>query len=208
MQGYDGIDYKKKYMDLRARFVEALDIAFRTGYEQGYNESQIQSMAQQAQMQAQQTAMMQGQMGAAGTGDYGMEQSSEGEMSAPETSGQPVGPETGGDEMDAAIAELEQLVNKSEPSIEDMKKSLEVIKNNRMFQKLQKATKEAGKKMGQPPKPLSLSYKVNLPEDAKQAVSMQSKIVDDILKKWEQEAQNSARDITSILGTEALTKKE
>jgi hypothetical protein len=198
MQGYDGIDYKKKYMDLRARFVEALDIAFRTGYEQGYNESQIQSMAQQAQMQAQQTAMMQGQMGAAGAEDYGMEQTSEGEMTAPEA---------GGDEMDAAIAELEQLVNKSEPSIEDMKKSLEVIKNKRMFQKLQKATKEAGKKMGQPPKPLSLSYKVNLPEDAKQAVSMQSKIVDDILKKWEQEAQNSARDITSILGTEAITKK-
>jgi hypothetical protein len=62
--------------------------------------------------------------------------------------------------------------------------------------------------MGQPPRPLSFSYKVNLPEDAKQAVSMQAKIVDDILKKWEQEAQNSAKDITSILSTEALTKKE
>jgi len=205
MQGYDGIDYKKKYMDLRARFVEALDIAFRTGYEQGYNESQIQNMAQQAQMQAQQTAMMQGQMGAA---DYSMQQPSGGEIPAPEASGQNVNPEAGGDEIDAAIAELEQLVNKSEPSIDDMKKSLEVIKNNRMFQKLQKATKEASKKMGQPPRPLSLSYKVNLPEDAKQAVSMQAKIVDDILKKWEQEAQNSAKDITAILGTEALTKKE
>jgi hypothetical protein len=55
---------------------------------------------------------------------------------------------------------------------------------------------------------LSLSYKVNLPEESKQAVSMQSKIVSDILNKWEQEAQNSARDITSVLGTEALAKKE
>jgi hypothetical protein len=203
MQGNDGVDYKKKYMDLRARFVEALDIAFRTGYEQGSNETQVQNMAQQAQMQAQQAAMMQSQM-AAGPA---MNQPPGAEMPPGIDQQAPV-PEAGGDEMDAAIAELESLVNKSEPSIEDMKKSLEVIKNNRMFQKLQKATKEAGKKMGQPPRPLSLSYKVNLPEDAKQAVSMQSKIVDDILKKWEQEAQNSARDITSILGTEAITKKE
>ncbi len=197
MQGNDGVDYKKKYMDLRARFVEALDIAFRTGYEQGANETQVQNMAQQAQMQAQQAAMMQGQMG----GAPGMEQPT----GTPDQ--QPV-PEAGGDEMDAAIAELEGLVNKKEPSIDDMKKSLESIKNNRMHQKLQKATKEAGKKMAQPPKPLSLSYKVNLPEESKQAVSMQSKIVDDILNKWEQEAQNSAKDITSVLGTEALTKKE
>lgn len=195
MQGNDGVDYKKKYMDLRARFVEALDVAFRTGYEQGSNEQQIQNMAQQAQMQAQQAAMM--NQGA------GMNQPPNG---APDQQ-QPV-PEAGGDEMDSAIAQLEGLVNKSEPSVEDMKKSLEAIKNSRMHQKLQKATKEAGKKMAQPPKPLSLSYKVNLPEESKQAVSMQSKIVDDILNKWEQEAQNSARDITSVLGTEALTKKE
>jgi hypothetical protein len=196
MQGNDGVDYKKKYMDLRARFIEALDMAFRTGYEQGANEQQIQDMAQQAQMQTQQAAMMQGQM----AGGPGMDQSAGAEDTE--------APEAAGSEMDAAIAELESLVNKSEPSLEDLKKSVEALKNSRMHQKLQRATKEAKKKLHQPPKPLSLSYKVNLPEESKQAVSMQSKIVSDILNKWEQEAQNSARDITTILGTEALTKKE
>lgn len=196
MQGNDGIDYKKKYMDLRARFVEALDIAFRTGYEQGANEQQVQNMAQQAQMQAQQAAMMQGQI----TGGPGMDQ--------PPGAENPESLEAADSEMDAAISELEGLVNKSEPSVDDMKKSIEALKNSRMHQKLQKATKEAGKKLNQPPKPLSLSYKVNLPEESKQTVSMQSKIVDDILNKWEQEAQNSAKDITSVLGTEVLAKKE
>lgn len=204
MQGNDGIDYKKKYMDLRARFIEALDVAFRTGYEQGANETQVQNMAQQAQMQAQQAAMMQSQM-AAGPG---MDQQAPGAEMSPDMQGQGPVPEAGGDEMDGAIAELEGLVNKKEPSIDDLKKSLETIKNSRMHQKLQKATKQIGKKMAQAPQPLSLSYSVNLPEESKQVVSMQSKVVSDILNKWENEAQKSARDITSVLGNEALLKKE
>jgi hypothetical protein len=181
-----GIDYKKKYEELKARYIQALDVAFRAGYEQGFNESQVQSMAQQAQM-AQQQAQMAGQA-----------------MPQPTEMEQPQDQGLAEDELDQAIAQLEQLVNKSEPSVDDLKKSIEMIKNERMHKKLSSKTKS----IDITPKQYSQSYKLNLSENSKASVSMQQKVVDDILRKWESESANSSRDITQILSTEALTKKE
>ena len=196
-----GIDYKRKYEELKARYIQALDVAFRAGYEQGFNESQVQSMAQQAQMQAQMMGMAQQQaMGGEQPGAPSSSPEEQAQMgAAQEGEGQP-----GGDEMDQAISQLEQLVNKSEPSIEDLKKSIEMIKSEHMHKKLTKKTRS----IDVTPRPFSASYKNNLSENSKASVALQQKIVDDILRKWEQEEAGSSRDITQILGTEALTKKE
>lgn len=183
-----GIDYKRKYQELRARFIQSLDMAHRAGYEQGFNEATNQAMAQQAAQQAQAAAAMAGQ---------GM------------PAGGPNPPQQGAsdqsqDEMGMAISELEQLVNKSENlSLDDLKKSVSAIKSSLEHKSMLKKTQSI-KTVFSP----SQSFKVNLPEDSKAAVSMQTKIVDDILRKWEQEEQEASKNITQILGTEALTKKE
>lgn len=202
-----GIDYKRKYEELKARYIQALDVAFRAGYEQGFNESQIQSMAQQAQqMQAQMMGMAQ-QQAAMGGGMEGQATGSpeeQAQMEAEQQAQMQGQQAAGGDEMDQAISQLEQLVNKSEPSIDDLKKSIELIKSEHMHKKLTKKTKS----VDITPKPFSMSYKSNLTENSKASVALQQKIVDDILRKWEHEESSSSRDITQILGTEALTKKE
>lgn len=197
----DGIDYKKKYEDLRSRYIQSLDVAFRTGYEQGFNESQNQAMAQQAAQQSQMMGAMQSQAGMPQQDQGGAPQDQAGTVEVP--SGQEQSAQ-GQDELDEAISTLEQLVNKSEPSIGDLKKSIEMIKSEHLHKKLMKKTKS----IDITPKQYSTSYKVNLPENSKAAVAMQQKIVDDILRKWEQEQGQSSRDITQVLSTEALTKKE
>lgn len=196
----DGIDYKKKYEDLKSRYIQSLDIAFRTGYEQGFNESQNQNMAQQAQMMQQQAAASAQNAGMPGAGQPG----AEGPAGAAGDQIEVPSGEQGSGDMDQAIAELEQLVNKSEPSISDLKKSIELLKSENAQKKNSKKTKS----IDITPKQYSQSYKVNLPENSKAAVAMQQKVVDDILRKWEQEQNSSSRDIVQILGTEALTKKE
>lgn len=198
----DGVDYKRKYEDLKARYIQSLDVAFRTGYEQGFNESQNQAMAQQAQQAAQQAQMMGAGMQQPPGAETVNVPSGQDQASAPdmEAQDQP----TTQDELDQAIAQLEQLVNKSEPSIDDLKKSLELIRSEHLHKKMMKKTKS----IDITPRPFSQSYKSNLSENSKAAVSLQQKIVDDILRKWESEQDQSSRDITQILGTEALTKKE
>lgn len=178
----NGVDYKKKYQNLRARYIEAIDVAYRSGFEAGMTKAQQESMMQQMQMQAAQQA--QGGMPAQGP-----------------AAAQP--PQIQGpDEVSQAVAELESLVNKSEPSVDDLKKTINSLKDNLMHKSLSEKTKEIGL-----PKVYSNSYKVNLPESGKQEVAIQTKIVDDILNKWSQEATEVSRDIATVLGTESLTKK-
>lgn len=193
-----GVDYQKKYMDLRARFIESLDIAFRSGYEQGYNESQVQAQAEQAQMMAQQMQAQQAQM-QGGQIPPGME----GQAAMP-------GQQQQGSEMDSAIAELESLINKSEITKDDLKKSIEALKTQTMLNKISKMTlglKKAETKKLLPPA-YSKSFSINLSENSKQAVTGQQKIVDDLLSKWSDEQSKSTRDISQVLNTEILTKKE
>lgn len=181
----NGVDYKKKYQNLRARYIEAIDVAYRSGFEAGMSKAQQDSIAQQMQMQAQQMQQMQGGMPPQGAGQERPPQ----QMQGP-------------DEVSQAVAELESLVNKSEPSIDDLKKTINTLKDNLMHKSLSEKTKEIGL-----PKVYSNSYKVNLPENSKQEVAVQAKIVDDILNKWSQESSEASRDIATALGTESLTKK-
>jgi hypothetical protein len=167
----NGIDYKKKYMDLRAQMVSSMDLAFRMGYEQGSKEAQMQAAQQQAMAQQQMAAQQQpGQPGA----------------------GQQPGQ---AEELDQYIAELEGLVNKNEISQDDLKKSLDKIKTFQTFSKM---------------KPIKIGNiaSANMGAQTKKELSMQEKVIEGIMLKWEKEAPNAASDILSAVSTEALTKKE
>ena len=49
-------DYRAKYMDLKTKFQETVDLAWRLGFEQGAQQAQLDQVAQQ-QAQADQMAM-------------------------------------------------------------------------------------------------------------------------------------------------------
>lgn len=194
MANNNGIDYKKKYMDLRARFVESLDVAYRNGYEQGYNDKEKESAQQQQQMAMQQMGAMP-QMG--GSPDQGQEQPAEDQAQQQGAAG--------GSELDQAIAELEGLVSKAEgPSVEPLKKSMDKLKHIRMHAQLNANIKKAGRANA----PFSRSFVANLSHDDKASVVKQEQILSDIMNKWEQEVHDSSAKIAQIANTEALTKKE
>lgn len=169
------IDYKKKYLDLRSKFVSSLDVAYRLGYDQATKDAtvqQAQMQMQQAQMQMQQAAQQQGMMsqlsGVAGQ---------EGGQPMPEDVQGQEGAQPSGDEIDDYIAQIEELVNKTENVPEDLKKAIEgikVVKTKPNF---------------------SLSYKHNLPEHQKKVLTKQEEIVESLMKKWDEEAKSTANDI-------------
>lgn len=190
MTDNSGVDWKKKYMDLRARFIESLEIGYRSGYEQGASEKQMELMMQQAQQaQAEAQQMQMGQM---------PQQAQEDGQQA----------QVGPDEIDSAIAELESLVNKSEGDTKnDLKKSLENLKLVKVSKDFEKTLKKSKvKEFSLFPKKVSNSYTYNMPGEKKQAVGMQNKIIDDIFKKWNHESEKTTRSILDVLGTESNKK--
>lgn len=207
------VDYKKKYQDLRARFVGSLDMAFRMGYEQGANEATMQAQAQQAQAAMQQAQNAQAQVGAMGGGapqdDQAMMDADQaagpqdpsmqapGGISAGQAGFQPVPPQS--EELDGYISELEGLVSKSEVAPEALKKSIEKIKNFQMNTKLAKSMKGLG---------FSKRAAKNLSPSAKKDLSLQEQVLDNIMAKWEKEAPRTVSDAMQVIGTEALSKKE
>ena len=159
------IDYKQKYLDIRDKLIDASDVAYRLGFEQGMKEGQM--AAQQQQMQEQ--MMMEQQqaeaeaMAAAQGGDPeamdGVPPEAPGEEMPPEMS------EEEGSELDDHISELENMVAKGEkPKILDIRKVVEAMGTLRKAQK-SKSEKQVEKR-----------------------VSQQKNMVDNILKKWEKEA--------------------
>lgn len=204
------IDYKSKYQDLKQKFKDAIDISFRLGYEQGSQSAQLDA-ANQAQ-QAQQA--QQDQMGQRMPGAYqGMPTQDENEETqAPEEqegSSPSVSPSES--ELDQHISQLEGMLSKSGLTDEDMsclRKSLDAIKLSADIRKGNIAVKSIAKSLNGSPKTFKLGKlaSVNMTSEAKQAVSMQHKIVSDIMKSWENEEAGISKGITSILNKEGLTK--
>jgi hypothetical protein len=239
-------NYKQKYMERRAKYMNAVDVAFRLGFEEGSKQSQVDQANQQMQdANAKEQAMAGAQPGApgaeggkpnnngaAGTPDQGTSPDKSG---APSVQPNPIEPvpqasPTGapmkesenpeGSELDQYIAKLESMLNKGEAQPEDMKKSLEEIKNfsaqlkkaaadRKMYAELAKSAAvipEIAKALHKPAFKFGVQAAHNLNTTAKSAVTMHHKIVNDIMEKWEKEESKAGKDILSALSVEGVTK--
>lgn len=197
------VDYKIKYLDLRAKFMKTAERMYRLGKEDGLKEGQLQAQQQQMQQQAEQAAM------AAQGGMPGQEPQVD-----PQT-GEPLPPQEGGmpgqemapedmspeemaqmqeeqmgeeqaSELDQRINELEELVAKGEkPKVTDLRKAVMDLSDLRKNQKSMK------------------------PNHKKVISTKQKSLVDNILKKWEKEANKESTDknLDKIIGSEDLEIK-
>lgn len=194
------INYKNKYMELRSKYMNDLDIAFRLGFEQGGQQAQ-----QDQQMQQDQQAH---ELSAAEAGAPQVTQAP-GVDQPPGQDGAPTSEHPEGSELDQHIAKLESMIAKSE-SPEDLKKSVNELGND--LKKLQKSWKEQSdlrkseqaikgiaKALHKPAFKLTKQASINLNDNAKQAVSMQHKIVNDVMAKMEEEEKKASKDIKTIL---------
>lgn len=211
------INYKMKYMELKMKFMESVDAAFRMGFEQGSVQAQQDQMMQQQQAQ-QEAAQTGGQSG------FGEGQGSKGSPAGAEQMANPNGggiedvPDSenpAGTELDQHIAKLESMLGKSENSPEDLKKAVEGIKTfsaqvkmNSEMKKSQMAIPAIAKALHRPAFKIGVQASHNMNDNAKRAVGMQEKIVTDIMKSWEDEEKRAASNIQKILSVEGLSKKD
>jgi hypothetical protein len=192
-------NYKIKYQDLKLRFHDAIDTAFRLGFEQGAQQAQMQQ-AQQAEQAAQQAAMQPGQ-------DPNAQPGQEGQMPGQEQSD--------GSELDQHIGQLEGMLSQSKsgsPEQAAFQKSLDGIKSFQKslkdasdLRKSEKAIISIGKAM-KAPFTLGKAATKNMSEPAKKALSMQEQIVDELMKSMADEEAKAAETITKTLNFEQLLK--
>lgn len=192
-------DYKLKYADLKLKFYDAVDVAFRLGMEQGLQQAQVQQSQQaQAALQAQP-----GMSGQPGQEPAPGEEKPDGMVTD--------GTEPDGSELDQHIGTLESMLQKSDPTSDDaltLKKSLEglkAIQHSFHMAKSNKAISQIAKNM-KPPFVLGKRAEKNMPEHAKKALSMQDQIVDDLMKSMAEEEQKASEQIKKTLDFEQLLK--
>lgn len=192
------INWKSKYTELKAKYMNAVDAAFRIGMEQGMQQAQMQQMQDQAQQQAEAEAAQQG-------GQPGQP----GEEGAPQEGGEMAQSEhPQGSELDQHISQLEGMLGKSELTEQDMaamKKSLASLKFAADMKKSDAAVKGIAKALKPAPK-MSAQAQHNLTPTAKAAVHGQAKIVENIMKAWEEQESDLSNSIINIVAGEGLKK--
>lgn len=220
------INYKKKYLELRSKYIGDLDMAFRLGVENGAQQAQQQQALdaqaqvreEKMQLQQAQAAGAPGQMGSEGeNGPPSTEQP--GQESAPAESGvsAPAGANASGPEaapqqsteLDTHISQLESMLG-SNPSPE-IKKSLEAIVSLRKAEKQAIEMKKSEKAISgivnalhKPQFKLGVQASHNMTDNGKKALSLQHKIVNDVMKSFAEEEAKAEKDIKNILQIENL----
>jgi len=193
-------DWKLKYQDLKLKFHDAVDVAFRLGMEQGLQQAQVQqAQQQQADAQAAQQAAMGGQPGQPGE-----------DPNAP-----PGQEQTDGSELDQHIGQLEGMLGQSQPGSPEqagLQKSLNGIKAFRStlkqayeLKKSEQAIKAIGKAM-KSPFTLSKTATKNLTEHGKKGLSDQERIVEELMKSMSDEEAKAKDSIAKTLDYEQLLK--
>jgi hypothetical protein len=209
-----GPDYKKKYMELRSKYINDLDMAFRLGVEQGIQVAQQQqTQDKEAQMNEEKMQMQQASQGqppgapGADAGEAPPDPASENPTSA-----ESMQSEQRGSELDQHIGKLESMIGSdAKPEI---KKSLDAIVSLRKaekdavdMKKSQAAISGIVKALHKPSFKLGVQATHNLSENGKKALSTQHKIVTDIMKSWEKEEEKAKNSIENILNIENLIKE-
>jgi hypothetical protein len=200
------IDYKKKYQELKTKFMNAVDVAWRDGYEQGMKDSQIEQMQQQQQqdeMAAQAAAQggMPGQEGGMPEDQQAAAEAQEPGVEAPDSE------HPDGSELDQHIKKLESMLGKGElpaSDVQDLKKTLNEIKLYQGNISLIKSMESVKNTKMRKPVFIAPRASINLNDNAKKALGMQEKIVGDIMKSWEEEERRASKDITSQLNLENI----
>lgn len=230
------INWKMKYNELKSKYMNAVDMAFRLGVEEGAKQAQLdQAAQQQADAQAQQEAA------AGGGGMPGQDAPSENNNGAPgvpdqgggaDKSGAPSvqpNPVAGapmqesenpqGSELDQHIATLEGMLKKNEGvegfDAESITKSVEGLKKLKFdmvqrseLRKSAMAIPKIAQALHKPQFKFGVQAQHNLTSNAKAAVSMQHKIVSDIMQKMQEEEQKASKNILSTLNVEGIVKGE
>ena len=194
--------WKTKYQDLKMKFINAVDNAFRMGMEQGLLQAQLQqAQDQQMQMQAQ---AQQGQGSPAQSGGSTDVNGNEIGQTSDTKVSEPKFPEPGqepeqsqqqhpsGTPLDQHISELEGLMGKSELSSDDLKKALEhiqLIKNEAHSHPVPEMSP-------------------NLDHSSKAALKMQSDIVSKVFSNWEKEERRASSDILNTLNMDGLLNRK
>lgn len=119
-------DWKQKYYELRSKYLNAIDVAFRLGVEEGQKNQKLMDMETQLQQaqEAQQAAAMGGGM----PGEDPMMGDGSGEELPPEEA---MAQEGDGDELDSSIDELEQYVKNERPDYASLLKSFHAHKTSK-----------------------------------------------------------------------------
>lgn len=203
------VNYKLKYMELKSKFINAIDTAFRLGMEQGMQQAQVQqAQQQQADAQAMQQAALQGQ------GQPGEDGGAPDEGGDPGQEG-PTSENPQGSELDQHIDQLEQAMGKAEYGTElyeSLKKAVDGMKHAQMLRKNEAAVRAIAKNMKKPSllprRQMNERARKNLNEHQKSTLEMQQQIVDDVFKHWDAEESDVMGKVLEIVGNEGKLKKE
>lgn len=187
-------EWKLKYQDLKLKFHDAVDVAFRLGFEQGAQSAQMQQ-AQQDKADAQQAEQMQ------------MQGQMQGQQPGQDPNN-PGSPDSSGSEMDQHISTLESMVNKQDPNSPEtanMMKTLNEMKSLVEMKKAEKSINAIAKAM-KPKFTIGKGANKNLSEHGKKALNDQEKIVNELMKSFEDEEKKASEAIVKTLDFENLLK--
>ena len=187
-------DYKLKYNDLKIKFMDAVDLAFRLGFEQGAQNAQVQ----QAQAAA---AAQPGQPGQDPNAPPGED------MNSPES--------PDGSELDSHINTLEGMLAGSKQGSPDqaaLQKSLNEVKAFQLSLKTASDLKKSEKAIAEIGKAVKGTFTIskkaaqNLSQPAQKALNSQEQIIDDLMKSFDEEQKKAVSTIEKTLGFEQLLK--
>jgi hypothetical protein len=203
------LNWKNKYLELRSKYINDIDMAFRLGYEQGMQGAQQQqAQEQKTQMEQAQQLQAQGLNGDNGEGKAPRLGDEGGEIEQP---GQSPGTEQSS-ELDQHIGKLETMLS-STPDAE-IKKSLQALVTLRKAEKEAMELKKSAaaipgiiKALHKPSFKLGVTAAHNLTENSKKTITLQHKIVNDIFKSWQTEEAKASKDIIATIQAEALLKE-
>lgn len=186
-------------------------MAFRLGIEQGAQQQQqqqaLEAQQQQKQMELAQANGLNGEQ----NGEEQATENGEEQGQVPQENGQENGQES---ELDQHINQLESMLG-SGAKPEEVQKSVQEIVSLRKKEKFDREMKKSEKAIKGIAKALhTKEFKIgnqashNMSDNAKKSVSMQHKIVNDIMKAWNEEEQKATSDINNILNIENLIAKK
>ncbi len=201
-------DYKQKYDQLKMKYMQDVDVAFRLGFEQGMVQAQQDAQVQQQQMQQEQAQQGQPESLTQGQGSKGSPAGEEQQANPNGGKVTEMEPDADGSELDKHISELESMISKSENPTQEILETLAKIKETSSLAKSYANHSGIVKDLHKPSFKLGVQASHNMSENAKVAVNMQEKIVSEIMQSWQEEEAKASKSITNILSVEGLIGKE